>query len=72
MSDLPDIDPLLGDLTGPDFSGMSEEDIIDYWRKSTIKQRLQEAERLRRVNWGRQAVEPVDKTKLQVVRLEER
>lgn len=40
----------LGDLTGPDFTGMSEDEIIDYWRNSTVAQRLHEAERLRRLN----------------------
>lgn len=63
-------DPLLGDLTGPDFTGMSEEDIIKYWKNTTTGQRLHEAERLRRLKWGRKALESIDKTKFEVVSLD--
>jgi hypothetical protein len=60
-------DPELGDLTGPDFTGMSEDEIITYWRNTTIAQRLHEVERLRRLKWGRKALGPMDKTKIKVV-----
>lgn len=51
----------LDDLTGPDFTGMSEDEIIDYWRNTTVAQRLHEAERLRRIKWGRKALGPMKK-----------
>ena len=54
-------DPELGDLTGPDFTGMSGDEIIEFWRSTTIAQRLHEAERLRRIKWGRKAIEPMKK-----------
>ena len=50
-----------GDLTGPDFTGMSEGEIIDYWRNTTVAQRLHEAERLRRIKWGQKALGPMKK-----------
>jgi len=57
----PEYDPNLGDLTGPDFTGMSEDEIIDYWRNTTTAQRLHEVERLRRLKWGRKALGPMKK-----------
>jgi hypothetical protein len=46
---------------------MTEEEIVEYWRKSTLAERLQEVERLRRLTWGLKAVEPMDKTRIEVV-----
>lgn len=66
----PENDPLLGDLTGPDFSGMSEDEIIDHWRNSTLEQRFHEVERLRRLKWGRKALGPMDKTRIEIVHLD--
>ena len=63
----PNHDSFLGDLTGPDFTGMSEKEIIKYWKNSTTAQRLHEGERLRRLEWGRKALEPMNKTKIEVV-----
>lgn len=68
--DLLENDPLLGDLTGPDFTGMSEEEIIDYWRNSTLSDRLKEVQRLRLLKWGRKALGPMDKTKFEIVSLD--
>lgn len=65
----PEYDARLGDLTGPDLTGMSEEEIIQYWKNSTDSERLQEAERLRRLTWGLKALEPIDKTRIEIVDL---
>ena len=53
---IPEYDPRLGDLTGPDFTGMTEDEIIQYWKNSTIEQRFHEVERLRRIKWGIKAL----------------
>jgi len=65
----PEYDPRLGDLTGPDFTGMTEEDTIRYWKNSTLEQRLHEAERLRRIKWGIKALGRMDKTRIEVVNM---
>ncbi|MEO6049882.1 MAG: hypothetical protein ABIP78_00930 [Pyrinomonadaceae bacterium] len=70
-NDLPEFDPLLGDLTGPDFAGMTEEEIITYWKNTTVAERLHESERLRRLEWGLNALELMDKTRIEVIRLRE-
>jgi hypothetical protein len=36
-------------------------DDIEYWRNTTVKERLQHAERLRRIAYGAQATEPMKK-----------
>ncbi|CAN5204691.1 hypothetical protein BH20ACI2_BH20ACI2_25900 [soil metagenome] len=63
----PEYDARLGDLTGPDFTGMSEEQIIEYWKNSTVAERLREVERLRRLTWGLKALEPIDKTRFEII-----
>jgi len=68
-TEIPEYELELGDLTGPDFTGMSEDQIIDYWRNTTIAERFHEVERLRRLKWGRAALGPMDKTKFEVVHL---
>lgn len=57
----PEYDPELGDLTGPNFTGMSDDQIVEYWRSSTIEERFREIERLRRLEWGRKALGPMKK-----------
>ena len=64
---IPEYDPRLGDLTGPDFTGMTEDEIIQYWKNSTIEQRFHEVERLRRIKWGIRALGPMDKTHFEVI-----
>ena len=43
-------------------------DDIDYWRNTTVKERLQHAERLRRIAYGARATEPMKKV-IRVVKL---
>ncbi len=63
----PKYDPELGDLTGPDFTRMSDDEIMDYWRNTTTKERFHEVERLRRITWGRKALARLDKTKIEII-----
>lgn len=37
--------------------GFDDSEEIDYWRKTTVKERLQHVERLRRLNYGTRATE---------------
>ncbi|HSI89255.1 MAG TPA: hypothetical protein VK918_09375 [Pyrinomonadaceae bacterium] len=45
-------------------------DDIEYWRNTTVKERLQHAERLRRIAYGARATERLQRV-LRVVRIEE-
>jgi hypothetical protein len=40
----------------------SESEEIDYWRQTTVKERLQHIERLRRLNYGDRATERLQRT----------
>lgn len=44
-------------------------DEIEYWRNTTIKQRLQHIERLRRLNYGTRATERLQRV-IQIVKCE--
>ena len=46
-----------------------ETDYVEYWRQASTKERLQHAERLRRIAYGARATERLQRT-IEVVKLE--
>ena len=50
------------------FSQPDDTDDIEYWRNTTVAERLQHLERLRRIAYGAKATEPIPKV-IRVVKL---
>ncbi|MGB7068850.1 MAG: hypothetical protein WBD22_05100 [Pyrinomonadaceae bacterium] len=72
MSDQKDIPELRLDKTKLKVVPVGDEsDEIEYWRNTTIKERLQHAERLRRIAYGARATARLQRT-LQIVKREGR
>lgn len=70
MSKPLEYDAAWGELLPPQIGHLSDDEKIEYWRSTTTKQRLREAQRLRRLAWGPTADRPMDKTKISVGLLE--
>lgn len=72
MSELKDIPELRLDKTKIKVVSISDKsDEIEYWKNTTTKERLQHAERLRRIAYGARATARLQRT-LQIVKREER
>ena len=72
MNNLKDIPELRLDKTKLDVVSISDKsDEIEYWRNTTTKERLQHAERLRRIAYGARATARLQRT-LQIVKREGR
>ncbi len=70
MGEVKDIPELRLDKTMSDVVSISDKsDEIAYWRNTTTKERLQQAERLRRIAYGARATARLQRI-LQIVKLE--
>ena len=70
MSEANQYDPRWGELIAPDIDHLSEEEKIEYWKKTTTGRRLREGQRLRRLEFGRAADGPMDKSKIEIVTID--
>lgn len=52
-------------------NGFDDSEEIEYWRQTTVKERLQHIERLRRLNYGIRATERLQRV-IRIVKCEQR
>lgn len=67
MSEANQYDPRWGELEVPDVDHLSEKEKIEYWKNTTLGQRLRELQRLRRLEFGPAADGSMDKSKIEIV-----